>query len=146
MSICVAVSALHKINLIYRHCKEIWLIEDLLVKEFTVFEFLRFSRNQSYILSDFGVIKKFKTLLQGSYRSALSRYLRYSLTFSRTIMSPQFTTYLWTDFIASIERCTGNSVYSYQARPAYRNAILFIGKIPSDGIARKITKKDEKFC
>lgn len=56
-------------------------------------------------------------------------------------MSPQFTTYLWTDFIASIERCTGNSVYSYQARPAYRNAILFIGKIPSDGIARKITKK-----
>lgn len=91
-------------------------------------------------------MRKFEALVQGPYRSASLRYLRYSPTFSRTIMSPQFTTYPWTDFIASRERCTGNSVYIYQARPAYPNAISSIGKIPSDGVARKITKKGEKFC
>jgi len=52
--------------------------------------------------------------------------------------------YPQTDFIASVGRRTENSVYSYQARPAYRNAISFTGKILRDGVSFKITKENEK--
>jgi len=56
-------------------------------------------------------------------------------------MSLQFTTYPRTDFIASVGRRTENSVYSYQARLAYRNAISSISEIPRNGVLFKITKK-----
>lgn len=61
---------------------------------------------------------------------------------SRTIMSLQFTTYPRTDFIASIGRRAENSVYSYQARPAYRNAISPTGGILRDGVSLKIAKEE----
>lgn len=61
--------------------------------------------------------------------------------FSRTIMSPQFTTRAsQTYFIAPMEQ-TENPVYSHQARPVYRNAISFIGDISRDEVARKRREK-----